>query len=308
MVGIALPETLIGLHFIAAGAQSTITRMAARRRMSDDTVLYLTSASTVCISGGALLIILWFFPGFASWDTFPVEEAIVMSLIFVGIGVVYFVVSKLRYRSQGMIPSYVYEPLARLHVFIVVPFSIWFLEDNATPRELFAIGLALAAILLIGFRSGSGDKAGGSGFFTGLCLLVLAGLYAAALQILAKVLMTPDLYFQVPVLVYILGSNLVTTCLSGFSHFRPKARIADRRVLVYGCAAGLCNTVALGSLLYFLIDGKASRIYSIGAMSMLIPVAINLLGSYERRPRRMEVMALVCALGAILLQTSGDSA
>jgi len=78
--------------------------------------------------------------------------------------------------------------------------------------------------------------------------------------LLAKVLMTPDIGIQVPVLVYILGSNIVTTIVAGFRHIPERPRIANRQALVFGFAAGLCNTVALGSLLFFLIDGKASQV------------------------------------------------
>jgi drug/metabolite transporter (DMT)-like permease len=279
--------------------------MAARRRISDDTIVYLTAVSTVVIAGSVLAIILWRFPGFASWPDFPFKQLVSFCVLFAGIGFFYFLVSKLRYKSLGLLPSFVYEPLARLHVFIVVPISIIFLEDHATTRELIAIGLALSAILLIGVVNRSDGSSSGGVIGKGLILIFIAGIFAAGLQLLAKVLMTPDIGIQIPVLVYILGSNTVTTLIGGLSHLPNRPRKANRMALAYGFGAGVCNTVALGSLLFFLIDGKASRIYSIGALSMLIPVAINLMGNYERKPRRAEIFALFCALAAVVLQTTG---
>ena len=305
VIGTSLPETLIGLHFLAAGAQSTITRMAARRRISDDTIVYLSAASTVLIAGTVLIFILLRYPGLGAADAFPGTYFLTLCGLFLGIGLVYSLVSRLRYKSQSLLPSFIHEPLSRLHVFIVVPIAIVFLEDGVTARELTAIGLAFSAILLIGFVNRSGTARADPGLASGLMLLLIAGVFAAGLQLLAKVLMAPEFGVQIPVLVYILGSNIVTTLVASASHLGAGPRVAVPGLLLFGIGAGICNTVALGSLLYFLIDGKASRIYSVAALSMLIPVAFNVLGKHERRPRAPELFALACAMGAIILQTTG---
>ncbi len=132
-----------------------------------------------------------------------------------------------------------------------------------------------------------------------------AGIFAAGLQLLTKVLMTPDLAIQVPVLIYVLGSNIATTIFSSARHLRSGRIERQPRMIAFGVGAGVCNFVALCSLLFFLIDGKASRIYSVGAMSMLIPIAFGFLVGRERSPSKLEILALACALGAIVLQTTG---
>ncbi len=306
MIAMSLPETLIGLHFVAAGAHSTVNRMAAQRNLSEDTLIYLTAVSTVCFTGVTLVALLLWYPSIANWEVFPTRTALVYVILFSVIGGVYFTVSRLRYASQALLPSFVYEPLSRLHVFIVVPVAVLFLEDTLSSREGLAIVLALSAILLIGFATHRRERREGSGHLTqGLLLLLTAGIFAAGLQLLSKVLMTPDLAIQVPVLIYILCSNTATTVISSLRHVGRQHPAPSGQLFAFGIGAGLCNFIALGSLLFFLIDGKASRIYSVSAMSMLIPIAFGFLTRRERNPGKLEILALVCALGAIVLQTTG---
>lgn len=307
------PELLIGIHFAASGLQSTLTRFSARNRSQPETILFLSSATTLVITTAIALVQICAQPSLMAWASCPktpqetscwdfyLFNVLPYSLLmFIGVG--YYIVSWLRYRSHGLLPSFVYEPLARLHVLIVVPFSMYFLEEAPSFWELLAAFLAIVAILIFSFNQPKG-AASQHRQTQGIILLLIASLFAAALQLSAKLFMDPNFLITVSVLGYVIASNTATVIIAALLHLSKKKRMFTRQTLLFGIGTGTCNILALGSLLVFLIDGKASRIYSIAAMSMLVPVAIELAFKKERKPSGAEFFALVFAMGAMVVQS-----
>jgi drug/metabolite transporter (DMT)-like permease len=297
-------DLLIFLHFTAAGLQSTATRAASREQMDAATLAFATALTTLVIAGAMLLFLLFHFPDVAySPEITPVNVGYLV-LIFLGIGAVYSLTHYARFHSHKVLPSYIFEPLSRAHILIVVPISMIFIESGSTTTiEWLAIAAALVPVAVLSRQNPRKTGAGRRAFRNGVWLVLLASICAAGLQLLSKYLVDPKYDWGLPVLVFIVGSNAASAVVAMLRHLSGQpSRLQLRATIRYGLLCGFFNVVALGSLLLFLVDGKPSRIYSVGAMSMLIPVAWALLARRERMPTRIEWVAFGSAGLAILLQ------
>ncbi len=295
-------DSLILLHFLAAGLQSTATRAAARERLDAETLAFATSLTTLVIAGGALLLFLGEFRDVLHSPTLTPRALVFAGLGFAVIGTGYFLTSYARFQGHKLLPSYVFEPLSRTHVLIVVPVSMIFIEPESSALEWVAIAAALVPVFVLAAQTPRSARAIDWALTQGVAWVLVASVCAAGLQLASKLAVDPEIWIGLPVLVFMVGSNAASAVVSALRHIGREHRGALSSTFRYGALAGVCNVIALGSLLLFLVDGKPSRIYSVGAMSMLIPVLWGLLTRRERAPTPWELLAFTFAVAAIALQ------
>ncbi len=75
-----------------------------------------------------------------------------------------------------------------------------------------------------------------------------------------------------------------------------------KKVAKYGAAAGLLNAIAFSSQAFFFYEnGDAGKIYTLGALSIIIPTIIFQISKKESRPSQVEFISYIFAIMAIFI-------
>ncbi len=259
------------------------------------------------------LFVRWAGTNGARWS-FPLEN-LRLTFVMLLLGGLFFALFFSRLLVKEFLPSFVFAPLYRLQMPIVVLVAIFYLHEEASVIHTIGLFCAFVPLILVAtpprvqtnqrrFNHRSKPPRYGPRWIRGAALMMVVVALAACLQLSTKVLTAHDL-FAVPPLTYAMllniGTLFVGLILLISRTIRSRSIREPRLAIVLGLAAGLVNAVTLLSLAVYLVDGRASVIYPAGAMSLFIPmIAFGYLGT-EPRPSPVQILSITLATAATLL-------
>lgn len=231
---------------------------------------------------------------YAGFDLFPAARDLPQTLLMGGInGLLYlgsFVLLQINVRRNGVVLSSTFMKLGLL-VSIVV--SVVFFREVPEILQVLGFCLAVAAIILINFRKGSG---GAAGFKAGLILLLLGGGMGDAMAKIYEELGNPALEPQF--LVYTFAVALVL-CVLLMLH--KKQRPGKWEVL-FGLLIGIPNYFSAKFLLGALEHIAAVIVYPVYSVaSILLVTAAGVLLFKERLEKRQWVGMAMILVALVLL-------
>ena len=187
-------------------------------------------------------------------------------------------------------PAGVVYPVIRLNMVIVVLFSVFFLGDRLTLRQVAGIGAA-AGVMLILTREGRDAKKTSRKMNRGLLLVFVALLSGSVASISSKfaALSVNKLAFMA--LSYLMGALFSLGTIQGKRGTDAGGNTGE--ALMIGFAMGLINFAGFYSFLKALSEGPLSIIVSITGMHFVVAVLLSIVIYKEKvTAPRMVGMAL----------------
>lgn len=294
---------LLFVHFLSSGMQSFTMRMSSWSKLPAEMVVFFVSLTTFVSSGS----VVW---AASVWAPSTVSDYLHPPVFwwwvfaFIGIGGTYFLINVARLEGQRHLPSPFFEPLSRGHVVIVL-WVIYARDRVVSNLEIWSVSVVLIALIVIGwaFRSGGGvsKERGWAETARGTCSVVASVFLASALQLWTAALMSGAF----PVILYMMFSSFGSLLVAVIAlSLKNENRAALGKAAAFGIPAGILNFVTLGSMLVFLVDGKASQVYSAGALSMAIPVLLTLFQPGHTKPNVWQWGAFGFAMAAFVFQSA----
>ena len=304
MTPIAFDKTLLlVVHFLAAGLQTLANHRAARMNYSRLLYTYAVAATTFIFLSPVFLVMN------ASRNEFrgPLDDSSYLSIgmlavLFFWQGGGYAAASYSRLRAQTVLPLHVFAPLSRLSLLLVVALSLVFLEEDRNTWKLFGIALAFIPLISLHKQTLPADRV--SRFAAGLKWVILSAVVAAGLQLTSKLVVDPTYGVGLDVIAFVVGVNGANMLLSAAFLIGQKKRASRvKETLLLGTAAGGLNVLTFTTLTFYLVDGEASVIYTLSALSMVIPVAYLTVKGKEKLTRT-DMASFCIALGALVILAS----
>lgn len=192
-------------------------------------------------------------------------------------------------------PAYLVFPIVSLYPVVTVVASVWLLRERAAPRHWFGIGLALPAVLLLGWMPSSGGGPGGRAWMALAALVALGwGVQGVAMK-RATMLMSSERLFASMAAT---GLLLVPVAL-WMTDFDAAVNWGPRGA---GAMAAIHFLNALGALgmVLALRRGPALLVVPLTSLAPLISVTLSLV-LYGRAPLPPHAVGMGLAAVAIYL-------
>ena len=295
--------TLLLVHFLTQGFQLLVNQGVARRHY--DYTLYNFTVAGVTSLFLAPFLFLW-----AHGDTVARTEVVhqldswgLLVLVFLLLGGSYSLTTYSRLRAQNLLPSYVFAPLSRVSLLVVVVVSVAYMGEKRSWLELLAIGVTFIPLIVV--RSNDGGSRQSELYREGLTWTLLSVLCATGLQLASKISVDPRFGFQIPVLLYVCGVSAGNMIVSTSIRLMEGRSYHDwRPSVLWGTLGGILNLGSFLSLTLYLVNGDASTIYPVSSLSLIVPVVVLRVLGKEERPTLAQVIALLLSLGAIYILMS----
>jgi uncharacterized membrane protein len=293
-----LARTLILLHFFSYGFQNLVMQRAAMVGCDRLLFVYVVAAVTCVLMTPVVFTSLYLTAGLEDLHASTSIVWVAVSFLFGG---GFIAVSVGRLYAQSLLPSYVFLPLSRSGLLIVLFVSVAFLEEELTWIELAAALLAFVVLVLSG-RDRRARDTSARWFVSGVAWTLLAAIVSAGLQIGSKVLVDPRFGIAVPALLFVYGVNIGNMVLSGVSRaFRQIPLTQLKPTLFWGVLGGISNSIAFATLMLYLVDGDASKIYPISALSIVLPTLYLTLVGKEPMPNTLQWLSYGAAIVALVI-------
>jgi len=238
-------------------------------------------------------------------------------LALASIGTLFYLLSVLRLFGQKQMASYLFLPLYRTSIIFTVVGSLYLFDEQITGITFiaFTTAFAVSSFFLVNKQGRRKNK-----YSKGIFIALTCALLSSATQLLSAFLLKAEKVDfnlslnigndlnQIDPIVLVIGSNLINLIIC-LSIILLRYRETLRSLFHFHHASyssGIYNFVAFFSLSAYLAEssGRLSVIYSISALSIVLPTLIMQLRGEEAKASKRQIIAYLASLCAILLLTT----
>ena len=272
------------LAITSSALVSVIMRLSGKKVTGNIAMLAVNYLMCLAVSAGSA--------GFG--DLFPAGDGLCGALLMGGInGLLYlggFVLLQISVQRNGVVLS---STFMKLGLLVSIAVSVVFFGEMPDVLQIIGFSLAVAAIVLINFRRGSGETAD---FKAGLILLLLVGGMADAMSKIFEELGEASLEPQ-----FLVYTFLVATVLCAVLMWKKNQRPGKWEIL-FGLLIGVPNFFSAKFLLGALEAIPAVIVYPVYSVATILVVSlIGVLAFRERLEKRQWVGMGLILVALVLL-------
>lgn len=226
-------------------------------------------------------------------NLFPAADGLAGALVMGGVnGLLYlagFVLLQINVRRNGVVLS---STFMKLGLLVSIAVSVLFFGEKPDALQIIGFVLAVAAIVLINFKRGSGGTAD---FKLGLILMLLAGGMADAMSKIFEELGNPALEPQ-----FLIYTFLVALALCAVLMWK-KGQKPGKWEILFGLLIGVPNFYSAKFLLGALVHIPAVIVYPVYSVATILTVSMVGVLAFRERLEKRQWIGLTLILVALVL-------